>query len=54
MTRIRVAFFLTTFLGFMYGVLALMSETKTDATTGMLVALAGIVGWTVCGWMEQR
>ena len=54
MTRVRVGLFLTTFLGFLYGVLALMSETKTDVTTGMLVALVGVIGWVVCGWVEEQ
>jgi len=54
LTRVRVGLFLTTFLGFMYGVLSLMSQTKTDVTAGLLVALAGVIGWVICGWVEEQ
>jgi hypothetical protein len=44
---IRVACFATTFLGFMYGLLSLMGGVKTDVIAGLVVALAGIAGWTI-------
>lgn len=51
---IRVALFATTFLGFIYSVVALMSPTKTDVLAGIFVALAGITGWGVMNWIEER
>lgn len=50
---IRVALFVTTLLGFMYAVLSLTNETKTDTAAGMAVAAAGIVSWAVLDWWED-
>ena len=54
MMSIRVALFVTSFLGFMYGVLSLMGGVKTDVIAGLAVALIGITGWGICSWMEER
>lgn len=51
---IRVACFATAFLGFMYGVLALMGGVKTDVIAGLVVALAGIAGWAIESILEDR
>jgi hypothetical protein len=51
---IRVALFVTTFLGFMYGVLSLTNESKTDTALGMIVAAAGIIGWGILDWIEEN
>lgn len=57
--RLRAACFATTFLGFLYGVLSLVNQTKTDTLAGdtlagMAVAAAGICGWGLADWWEQR
>ncbi len=49
MTALKVLAFTVTFLGFVYSVIALMSPLKTDATVGMLIATAGIIGWAITG-----
>lgn len=51
---VRVGLFATTLLGFMYGVLSLTNSTKTDVGAGMLVALAGIIGWLICNYIEGK
>lgn len=54
MISIRVALFITTLLGFMYGVLSLTNSSKTDVGAGMAVAAIGIVGWAICAYWEEK
>ena len=49
---IRVALFVTSLLGFMYGVLSVTNESKTDTLAGMVVAAAGVLGWAVMDWWD--
>lgn len=51
---VRVALFATSFLGFMYALLSLTNTTKTDVLAGAVVALAGIIGWGVMDYWEER
>lgn len=51
---VRVALFATSFLGFMYALLSLTNTTKTDVLAGAAVALAGIVGWGIADYWEER
>ena len=51
---VRVALFVTSLLGFMYGVLSITNQTKTDTLAGMTVAAAGIFGWAICDIWDNR
>ena len=54
MISVRVALFVTSLLGFMYAVLSVTNQAKTDTAAGMIVAAVGIVGWAVMDWIEER
>lgn len=55
MISVRVALFVTTLLGFMYGVLSLTNSSKTDVGAGMAVAAIGVIGWALTSiWEEKR
>lgn len=53
MMSIRVALWLTAFLGAMYALLSLFS-TLSGVGVGMAVAAVAILGWGLMDWIETR
>lgn len=54
MIATRSALFGVSLLGVVYALLSIVNGSEMDTAVGMLVTLAGIVGWGTCDWIEER
>ena len=53
MISVRVALFITAFLGALWAVVGVFTSPQ-EVGVGMAVAAASIVGWGLCDWLEDR
>jgi len=53
MNRLRIGFALTTILGTLFGFTGLFSSI-TEFSIGIAVAGAGLIGYGLCDWLDNR
>lgn len=53
MNAVRIAFIITGLLGLIVAAVGLLSTTRADSVTGLVVTAAAVVGYFGIGWVDR-